>query len=269
MPSASGDRTAEFLSLSRTLLRIGGIGAVSDHAQNDHLSKAAPGALTALIRNDVVALDTALLDLINFQSMEIAGGNYSKDRVAHSTTVCNDLESKFIGATKHLQDVAHENRKHIFSKNASRENLFQCQRGNVTELPPWSNSCNTAGSLKQSRRRPTADNTPSHYMEMSISQQVIPRQENYTESRAAALHTVESTISELSGISTQLATVVAQQGKLVISIDENMDESLANVEGSSNAVLRHLHQTSSTRWLLIKIFAVIILFLLVFIIFVA
>ncbi|GLT89164.1 hypothetical protein SLE2022_071600 [Rubroshorea leprosula] len=226
--------------------------------------------------------------------MKIAGGNYSKDRVAHSTTVCNDLESKFIGATKHLQDVvntraevcanlkAHENRKHIFSKNASRENLFQCQRGNVTKLPPWSNSCNTAGSLKQSRlpsngvqvgsqlrRRPTADNTPSHYMEMSISQQVIPRQENYTESRAAALHTVESTISELSGISTQLATVVAQQGKLVISIDEDMDESLANVEGSSNAVLRHLHQISSSRWLLIKIFAVIILFLLVFIIFVA
>lgn len=47
-------------------------------------------------------------------------------------------------------------------------------------------------------------------------QQVVPRQENYTQGRAAALHNVESTISELSGIFTHLATVVAHQGELAI-----------------------------------------------------
>jgi hypothetical protein len=47
-------------------------------------------------------------------------------------------------------------------------------------------------------------------------QQVVPRQENYTQSRAVALHNVESTISELSGIFTHLATMVAQQGELAI-----------------------------------------------------
>jgi syntaxin 5 len=53
-------------------------------------------------------------------------------------------------------------------------------------------------------------------MEMSMLQQVNPRQENYTESRAVALHNVESTISELGGIFTHLATMVVEQGQLAI-----------------------------------------------------
>lgn len=66
------------------------------------------------------------------------------------------------------------------------------------------------------RRRLAADSTPSHNMEVSMLQQVAPRQENYTQSRAVALQNVESTISELGGIFTQLATMVAQQGELAI-----------------------------------------------------
>ncbi|KAJ4830360.1 hypothetical protein Tsubulata_051573 [Turnera subulata] len=57
--------------------------------------------------------------------------------------------------------------------------------------------------------------------------QVAPRPENYSQSRAVALHNVESTITELSGIFTHLATMVAQQGELAIKIDDNMDESLS------------------------------------------
>ncbi|XWS74830.1 hypothetical protein CRYUN_Cryun01aG0031500 [Craigia yunnanensis] len=124
-----------------------------------------------------------------------------------------------------------------------------------------------AGS--QLRRRPAVDGTPSHHMEMSMLQQVAPRQEHYSQSRAVALQNVESTISELSGIFTHLATMVAQQGELAIRIDEDMDQSLANVEGARSALLRHLNQISSNRWLLIKIFAAIIFFLVVFIFFVA
>ncbi|KAK6227846.1 hypothetical protein SCA6_000186 [Theobroma cacao] len=247
--------------------------------------------LTALIKSDITALNMALSDLQTLQNMEIADGNYSEDRVVHSTTVCDDLKGKLMGATKHLQDVltartenikAHENRKQIFSKNASRENPFQRQTESVTEPPPWSSSSTASGSLPQSglppngvqagsqlRRRPAVDGTPSHHMEMSMLQQVVPRQEHYSQSRAVALQNVESTISELSGIFTHLATMVAQQGELAIRIDEDMDQSLANVEGAHNALLRHLNQISSNRWLLIKIFIAIVFFLVVFIIFVA
>lgn len=61
--------------------------------------------LTALVKNDITALNVALTDLQTIQKMEIADGNYSEDKVVHSTAVCDDLKSKLMGATKHLQNV--------------------------------------------------------------------------------------------------------------------------------------------------------------------
>uniref|UniRef100_A0A2N9HNT9 t-SNARE coiled-coil homology domain-containing protein n=1 Tax=Fagus sylvatica TaxID=28930 RepID=A0A2N9HNT9_FAGSY len=225
--------------------------------------------LTSLIKNDITTLNVALSDLQTIQNIEIADGNFSEDRVGHSTAVFDDLKGKLMGATKQLQNVltartenikAHENRKQMFSKNALRENPFQNHAKTVTEPPPWSSSSNGAESAQPSvlppngvqvgsqlRRRLAAENTPSQHMEMSMLQQVVPRQENYTQSRAVALHNVESTIAELSGIFTQLTTMVVQQGELAIRIDDNMDESMANVEGARSSLLRHLNQISSNR----------------------
>ncbi|XP_022156929.1 syntaxin-31 [Momordica charantia] len=241
--------------------------------------------LTALIKNDITSLNVAITDLQTIQKVETSDGNYSQDRVVHSTAVCDDLKSKLMGATKQLQDVltartenikANESRRQIFSANANREIPFQNQAKIVTQPPPWSSNTseNAQSSMLlsngaqvggQLRRRLAVENTPSQQMEMSMLQQVVPRQENYSQSRSVALHNVESTISELSGIFTHLATMVAHQGELAIRIDDNMDESLANVEGARSALLRHLNQISSNRWLLIKIFAILILFLMVFI----
>ncbi|KAL0359190.1 UNVERIFIED_CONTAM: syntaxin [Sesamum angustifolium] len=91
------------------------------------------------------------------------------------------------------------------------------------------------------------DGTPSPQMEASMLQQVVPQQESISRGRTVALQNVESTISELSGIFTHLATMVAHQGELAIRIDDNMDESLANVEGASNALLKYLNRISSNR----------------------
>ncbi|KAJ0984101.1 hypothetical protein J5N97_002457 [Dioscorea zingiberensis] len=243
--------------------------------------------LSAIIKNDITALNVAISDLQILQNTELADVNFSKDRVVHATTICDDLKSRLMGATKQFKDVltartenlkAHENRKQIFSTKPSRENPLMHQPKTVSEPPPWSNAASSLPSSgipsnglqqgNQLRRRLAAESTPSHQTEMSMMQQVVPRQENYTQSRAVALQNVESTISELGGIFTQLATMVAQQGELAIRIDDNMDDSLANVEGARSALLKHLTQISSNRWLLIKIFAILILFLLFFVFFV-
>lgn len=74
----------------------------------------------------------------------------------------------------------------------------------------------TSHKTIQIRRRLVVDSTLSQHMEMSMLQQVVPRQDNYTQSPATALQNVESTISELGGIFTQLATMVAHQDELAI-----------------------------------------------------
>ena len=100
-------------------------------------------------------------------------------------------------------------------------------------------------------------------------QQQLVQQDSYMQSRAEALQNVESTIHELSNIFTQLATMVSQQGELAIRIDENMDDTLANVEGAQGQLLKYLNSISSNRWLMMKIFFVLMVFLMIFIFFVA
>ncbi|XP_076931154.1 syntaxin-31-like [Bidens hawaiensis] len=248
--------------------------------------------LTALIKNDITALNVAVSDLQTLQNMEIADGNYSEDRIVHSTAVCDDLKNKLMGATKKFQDVltartenikAHENRRQIFSTNITRENPLKQQQTKM-EPPPWSSPSKSAGNLQQPessgngvqvgnqlRRRLAADGPPSssQHMGASMLQQVVPQQETFSQNRAVALQSVESTITELSGIFTNLATMVAQQGELAIRIDDNMEETLSNVEGARGALLKYLNSISSNRWLMIKIFFILIIFLVVFLFFLA
>lgn len=106
-------------------------------------------------------------------------------------------------------------------------------------------------------------------LQQQQQQQVVPLQDSYMQSRAEALQNVESTIHELSNIFNQLATLVSQQGEVAIRIDENMDDTLANVEGAQGALLKYLNSISSNRWLMIKIFFVLMFFLMVFLFFVA
>lgn len=61
--------------------------------------------LTALIKDDITTLNTAVSDLQTLQNLEIADGTSSEDGVVHSNTVCDDLKNKLMGATKQLQDV--------------------------------------------------------------------------------------------------------------------------------------------------------------------
>lgn len=55
--------------------------------------------LTALIKDDIVALNVALQDLEKDQNLEMADGNFYEDRAIHSTTVCGNLKSKLMGTT--------------------------------------------------------------------------------------------------------------------------------------------------------------------------
>ncbi|XP_072997911.1 syntaxin-31 isoform X1 [Typha latifolia] len=196
--------------------------------------------LTALIKNDITALNAAVSDLQVIQNMEATDSNWSSDGVVHATTICDDLKNRLMRATKEFKDVlttrtknlkAHEDRKKIFSTNASRENAFSNQVKTPTEPPPWSIAPNTTtvtpssimptsgiSNGNQLRRRLAVENTPSHQVEMTVVQQVVPQQDNYRQGRAVALQNVESTISELGGIFTQLATMVAQQGELAIRL---------------------------------------------------
>jgi len=133
------------------------------------------------------------------------------------------------------------------------------------------------GSLQMS----SGDGLPTHhkegaggaaggaFMQQQLQQQLVPAQDTYLQSRAEALQNVERTITELGGIFQQLATMVAEQGEVAIRIDENMDDTLQNVDSAQAHLLKYLNRISSNRSLILKIFLVLMVFLVLFVVFIA
>ncbi|KAI3724896.1 hypothetical protein L1987_64664 [Smallanthus sonchifolius] len=243
--------------------------------------------LTAVIKQDITALNSAVVDLQLVCNSQNESENVSSDTTTHSTTVVDNLKNRLMSTTKEFKDVltmrtenlkVHENRRQIFSATTSKEtaNPFVRQRplankstaSSSNSPPPWANDSSSSSPLFQ-RKNADAESQPLIQQQNQQQQQMVPLQDSYMQSRAEALHNVESTIHELGSIFTQLATMVSQQGELAIRIDENMEDTLANVEGAQGQLMRYLNSISSNRWLMIKIFFVLIAFLMIFLFFVA
>ncbi|XP_073130518.1 syntaxin-32-like isoform X2 [Henckelia pumila] len=245
--------------------------------------------ITAVIKQDITALNSAVVDLQLLSNSRDASGNISSDTTTHSTTVVDDLKNRLMSTTKEFKDVltmrtenlkVHENRRQLFSSSASKNatNPFVRQRPLVTKPAastsatpplPWADGTQSSSQLFP-KNQVDADTRPLLQQQQNQQQQqMVPLQDSYMQSRAEALQNVESTIHELGNIFNQLATLVSQQGEIAIRIDENMDDTVANVEGAQGALLKYLNSISSNRWLMIKIFFVLIFFLMIFLFFVA
>jgi syntaxin 5 len=168
----------------------------------------------------------------------------------------------------------------MFSSSAAKDasNPFMRQRPLVARdasdsVPPAPWASDSATTPLFQRKKTNGDHGASSSSSTAPAfmqqQQLAVQQDSYMQSRAEALQNVESTIHELSNIFTQLATMVSQQGELAIRIDENMEETVANVEGAQGQLLKYLNSISSNRWLMMKIFFVLMVFLMIFIFFVA
>ncbi|KAK8961999.1 Syntaxin-32 [Platanthera guangdongensis] len=251
--------------------------------------------LTSVIKQDITALNSAFVDLQFLCNSQKDSGNISNDTSIHSTTVVDNLKNRLMSAAKEFKEIltmrtenlkVHDNRRQLFSSSTSKDasNPFIRQRPLISRVTsdsaappaPWVNDSASTSQLfprKKTNGDPSSSTQPllqqQQQHQQQQQQQMVPLQDSYMQSRAEALQTVESTIHELSSIFTQLATMVSEQGEIAIRIDENIEDTLANVEGAQGQLLKYLSSISSNRWLMVKIFCVLLVFLLIFVFFVA
>ena len=96
-------------------------------------------------------------------------------------------------------------------------------------------------------------------------QTTAPQADSYLQSRDEALTQINSTIQDLGGIFNQMAEMVQQQGEMAVRIDENVDNVVDNVDAAQVQLLKYLQTISSNRWLALKVFSILIVFVLLFI----
>ncbi|KIW07785.1 uncharacterized protein PV09_01711 [Verruconis gallopava] len=88
---------------------------------------------------------------------------------------------------------------------------------------------------------------------------------SYIQERGNAIDQIERTMTELGGIFTQLAQMVSEQGEQIQRIDANTDAVVENVEGAQRELLKYWNRMSGNRWLVAKMFGVLMIFFLLWV----
>ena len=72
---------------------------------------------------------------------------------------------------------------------------------------------------------------------------------------------MQSTMVELGSIFEQLSIMVAEQGTMLQRVDENVDDSLIHVNEGHAQLQRYWNSMSTNRPLIMKVFAVLLFFI--------
>ncbi|GAA6108884.1 syntaxin 5A, like [Tachysurus ichikawai] len=108
-------------------------------------------------------------------------------------------------------------------------------------------------------------------MDLRSSQQMLllNEKDSFIEERANTMQNIETTIVELGSIFQQLAHMVKEQEETVHRIDSTVEDTQLNVDLAHSEILKYFQSVSNNRWLLIKIFLILIIFFFIFVVFLA
>ena len=118
---------------------------------------------------------------------------------------------------------------------------------------------------------PTSGSAGALYQNQTSQQQLQLLEEGshapnaYIQQRGEAIEGIERTINELGGIFGQLAQMVSEQAEQIQRIDANTDDVVDNVEGAQRELMKYWSRVQGNRWLVAKMFGVLMIFFLVWV----
>ena len=220
--------------------------------------------LTYIIRQDISALNNQIGQL---QQLAAARrGQNGRHMQTHSNAVVVALQSKLAnmsGEFKSVLEIRTQNLKHQKSR---REQFSLAPVAAGTPPGP-------TGSVLLNEEPSTGDFSIN--MDMTEREryrqqlQLIDEQDSYIQDRADTMQNIEQTIVELGSIFSQLAHMVKEQEEMVQRIDCNVEDTQLNVEAAHGEILKYFQSVTSNRWLMIKVFGVLIIFFIIFVVFLA
>ncbi|GAA6013695.1 hypothetical protein JCM10207_004823 [Rhodosporidiobolus poonsookiae] len=246
--------------------------------------------LTYIIKQDIAALNQQIAQLQAFTQQQQGGGG--KQVSEHNKNVVTMLQSKLADTTIGFKDVLEIRTQNMKASRDRTEQFAFSGPSNPRAAPPSDSPLyrpsSAMGALdgKGKGKAPAPPGAGSDFLALDLGgptdsqlgaaeggqggymQQELAQQQGddqYLSSRSTAIETIESTVAELGQIFSQLAHMVAVQGEQVTRIDADTEDIAANVSGAQSELLRYYASVSSNRWLMMKVFGVLIVFFLLFV----
>lgn len=239
--------------------------------------------LTFVIKQDLTALDRGIKELqalVPAQAMARNGaqgqeGEHSKNVVfmlrAKLSTVGTSFKETLETRTKNVQ--ASKSRTENFLSSVSAAATSPAGTPGRTDSPlyqvPQPGTKTNAAALDILSLDPSSSSSALTRGQPS-NQQLLLMEEGaqsngYIQQRGEQIDLIERTMAELGGMFTQLAEMVSIQGEQIQRIDADVEDTLENVEGAQRELLKYWSRVSGNRWLVAKMFGVLMIFFLLWV----
>uniref|UniRef100_H3HE62 t-SNARE coiled-coil homology domain-containing protein n=1 Tax=Phytophthora ramorum TaxID=164328 RepID=H3HE62_PHYRM len=231
------------------------------------------------------------------QTVNAQRGRHQQHHQAHFAIVCSSLKSRCAKSVKAFHQALQQHTAAI-RERSSRRSKFSHGGGNPMVLPTNNGAAATPFRSPQPRQpaagsgfqAPPAPMKPGAAPAQSLSapgaglrrranlgaspfmqQRTTPPGSGYrpredAQTRYNNAAQVESTIVEITGMYTRMATMVAEQGEIISRIDDDMDIAQTNVEAAHGELLKLFNMVQGNRSLILKIFLVLILVIFLFVV---
>ena len=228
--------------------------------------------LIGFIKQDTTALNKQI-DLLNRISEAQQQTIRSKHQSTHSTTVVAALQRRMASMTSDFEQILEVRSKNLRESKSRREQFSQ---GAVTHSMPYmdgypAGSVLATAAMDDDEAAAQSNGQVAISMEQSSTMMQMQREGDmsYLQSRADAMQNIESTIFKLGGIFNQLASMIKGQEEIMDRIDSNVENAAETVKAGHLEILKYFQSVTSNRWLMVKIFGILIFFFIFFVIFMA
>ncbi|KAJ2906017.1 hypothetical protein MKZ38_003500 [Zalerion maritima] len=218
--------------------------------------------LTFIIKQDLSSINQQIL---NLQALTKQQHPKADQEGEHNKNVVYLLQGELGQVSATFKDVLEVRTKNIQASRARTENFVSSVSQHAQPAPIQPSASPFYGTpARGATPSPSADllslNPTGDQQLLMMEEAQAPNQ--YIQQRGEAIEAIERTITELGGIFTQLAQMVSEQGEMIQRIDANTEDVVDNVEGAQRELLKYWSRVSSNRWLMAKMFGVLMIFFL-------
>ncbi|KKK16717.1 hypothetical protein P175DRAFT_0500685 [Aspergillus ochraceoroseus IBT 24754] len=238
--------------------------------------------LTYVIKQDLASLNQqiASLQALTLSQHPKSGRPRADQEGEHNDNVVVLLQGKLADVGANFKEVLEVRTKNIQASRSRTENFVSSvssksqtaldpQRSDSPLYPsgrrtPQPGSSSDLLTLEPSNPSPLG-RSPMHSDQQLLIMEEAQSSNSYIQARGEAIDAIERTISELGGIFGQLAQMVSEQSEMIQRIDANTEDVVDNVQGAQRELMKYWTRVSGNRWLIAKMFGVLMIFFLLWV----
>ncbi|KAG8534187.1 uncharacterized protein KY384_001031 [Bacidia gigantensis] len=210
--------------------------------------------------------------------------NSAEQEGEHNKNVVVLLQGKLADVGVNFKEVLEVRTKNLQASRSRTENFVSSVSAHSQQLNSQQSASPLYNTPTKSRTpQPGYQNTNQDILNLDpaapstmmaggsqSNQQIMMMEEaqpanTYINMRGEAIDMIERTINELGGVFGQLAAMVSEQGEQIQRIDANTEDVVDNVQGAQRELMKYWSRVQGNRWLVAKMFGVLMIFFLLWV----